>query len=188
MLGSKIELLERLPIFTGLSQKQLGSIAGVSEKAYFLAGENLIAKDEPGDRAYVIMTGTARCLHFPGAPASADQIGPGMLVGELAMLVDTVHALTVRAKDRVRAIALRRDDLARVMERDPAIAQQIAGNLLTRLQDLGRDMRKVNDFLARVETAAGEYRIAALDGAGAAPFAHLTPFPSILEQKTRRSG
>jgi CRP/FNR family transcriptional regulator, cyclic AMP receptor protein len=160
MLGSKIELLERLPIFRGLSLNQLGFIADASDKAYFEAGENLIAKDEPGDRAYVIMTGTARCLHFPGAPASADQIGPGMLVGELAMLVDTIHALTIQAKDRVRAIALHRKGLALIMEQDPAIAQQIAGNLLTRLQYLGRDMRKVNLFLTQVQIAAGEHRSA----------------------------
>lgn len=150
MLASRIELLERLPILNGLSQEQLGSIAGVSEKAFFEAGENLIAKDEPGDAAYVIMTGTARCLHFPGAQASGDKIGPGVLVGELAMLIDTVYALTVQAKGRVRALAIRRDALTSVMERDPAIAQQIAENLLARLRAFSHDMRKVDDFLAQV--------------------------------------
>jgi len=188
MLGSKIELLERLPIFRGLSRRQLGLIADASQKAYFQAGENLIAKDQPGDTAYVIMTGTARCLHFSGAPASGDRIGPGMFVGELAMLVDTDHALTVQAKDRVRAMALHRDALTLVMERDPAIAQQIAGNLLTRLQDFGRDMRKVDDFLAQFETAARERRIMRRAGAGARALPHVLPFPPILEQKTRQSG
>jgi CRP/FNR family transcriptional regulator, cyclic AMP receptor protein len=96
------------------------------------------------------MTGTARCLHFPGAPAAGDQIGPGVLVGELAILIDTVHALTVQAKDRVRALAIRRDELTFVLERDPAIAQQIAENLLARLQAFSRDLHKIDGFLAQV--------------------------------------
>ena len=185
MLVSRIELLERLPIFWGLSQKELGLIAGISGKVYFQTGENLIVKDQPGDRAYVIMTGTARCLHFSGAPASAGELGPGMLVGELAMLVETVHPLTVQATDRVRAIALHRDALTMVMGQAPAIAQQIAENLLIRLQAFGRDLRKVNQFLALAASTAGEARIALPDKTGREPLPRFTSFPPIPEQKKR---
>jgi CRP-like cAMP-binding protein len=185
MLASRIELLERLPFFRGLSGEQLDLIAGVSKKAFFEAGENLITKDEPGEAAYVIMTGIARCLDLPGAPASEAQIGPGVLVGELAMLADTVHAFTVQAEERVRAIALRREALKYVMELDPAIAQQIAGNLLTRLQAFGRELRKADDFLAQVNTAAEEPRIARPRSFWASILPDVWP---ASERETRRSG
>jgi CRP/FNR family transcriptional regulator, cyclic AMP receptor protein len=151
MLGSKIELLENLPIFGGLARAQLGSIVDAASKAFFEAGDNLITKDQPGDTAYLIMTGSARCVHFPGTPAAGDEIEPGSLVGELAMLADTVHAMTVQAKVRVRALALRREALRRIMVRDPVIAQQISDNLLARLQTFASELRRLDNLLANIE-------------------------------------
>ncbi len=151
MLGSKIELLENLPIFGGLSNAQLGAIVTAAAKAFFEPGDNLITKDQPGDAAYLILTGTAKCIHFPGNPAAGDKIEPGSLVGELAMLADTVHAFTVQAKVRVRALALKREALKRTMERDPAIAQQISDNLVARLQIFANDLRRLDRFLADIE-------------------------------------
>jgi CRP-like cAMP-binding protein len=148
MLDPKIGLLEDLPIFRGLSGKQLGSIVEVTTKSFFEAGENLITKDHPGDTAFLIMTGEARCLDFPGAPAGGDCIGPGSLVGELAMLVETVHSLTVQARVRTRALALHRDALKYAMDSDPVIAQQISDNLLAKLQSFARNLRRFNDHLA----------------------------------------
>ncbi len=150
MLG-KIELLEKLPVFQGLSKAQLGTIVEACEKVFFKAGENLIVKGERGDTAFVIMTGTARCLHFPGTPSPDGPAGPGSLVGELSMLSETVHALSIRASERVRALAIRRDALKRVMEADAAIAQQISENLLTRLSNIARDLRRLDGFLSHLE-------------------------------------
>lgn len=153
MPGSKIELLEKLPIFKGLSRKQLGTIADAGVKTFFEAGENLIIEDQPGDTAFVILTGTARCLHFPGPPSASDIIGPGSMIGELAMLSDTVHALTVQASGRVRALALHRDAVKQAMEADAAIAQQISENLLSRLNNFARDLRGLDGFLSQLESA-----------------------------------
>jgi CRP/FNR family cyclic AMP-dependent transcriptional regulator len=162
MLGPKIELLQNLPIFGGLSSKQLGSIVNVATKAFFESGDNLITKDAAGHSAFLIMTGSAECLHFPGAPAAGGQIGPGTLVGELAMLVDTVHSLTVQAQARVRAIAIHREALRRAMQHDPAIAQQISDNLLVRLQNLAQDLRRFDVLLANAERAGTSWSAARL--------------------------
>jgi CRP/FNR family transcriptional regulator, cyclic AMP receptor protein len=151
MLDAKIELLEKLPIFKGLSSSQLGSIVNVATKSFFEAGDNLITKDDAGHTAFLIMTGAARCIHFPGTPAAGERIGPGTLVGELAMLVDTVHTLTVQAQVRVRAIAIHREALRRAMQHAPAIAQQISDNLLIRLRNFAQDLREFDELLANVE-------------------------------------
>lgn len=187
MLAPKIELLENLPIFKGLSGKQLGSIADAATKAFFEAGDNLITKDHQGDTAFLIMTGAAKCLHFPGMPASSDRIGPGSLVGELAMLVDTVHSLTIQASFRVRALALHREALRQVMERDPAIAQQISDNLLVRLQTFARDLRRLDDFFAKSEDTASQSVELIAEGQ-VASYPRFLQLPLILERKLRNSG
>jgi CRP-like cAMP-binding protein len=145
-------LLENLPLFKGLSWKRLGTIACTGKKVYFEAADNLIVKDDAGDTAFLILTGTAKCLHFPGAPAASGSIGPGALIGETAMLVDTVHSFTVQAEERLRALALHREALKQAMELDPVIAQQISENLLARLQSIANELRQVDVLLAKAES------------------------------------
>jgi CRP/FNR family cyclic AMP-dependent transcriptional regulator len=151
MLGHTIGFLEALPIFRGLSRRHLGYVLDLSPKVYFEPGDNLIVKNDRGDTAYLILTGTARCLDFPGAPAASERIGPGCLAGELAMLVETVHSLTIQADTRVRALAFRRDAMTYLMMRDPFIATQISDNLLARLQSFAGDLRRLDKYLAKIE-------------------------------------
>jgi CRP/FNR family cyclic AMP-dependent transcriptional regulator len=163
MLGYTIEFLEALPIFRGLSRRHLGYVLDVAPKAYFESGDNLIVKNDRGDTAYLILTGAARCLNFPGTPAASKKIVPGCLVGELAMLVETVHSLTVQANARIRALAFRRDAMKWVMQQDPVIAAQISDNLLVRLQSFSSDLRRLDNYLAHIEESAPEdYDIRAL--------------------------
>jgi CRP/FNR family cyclic AMP-dependent transcriptional regulator len=151
MLDSKVELLRDLPIFDGLSEKQLRLIVNTSAKAFFVSGENIISRDEAGDTAFLVLTGSARCIDFPASPGTSTRIGPGALIGELAMLVDTIHSFTVQAIERVRAIAIHRQAMLRVMERDPAIAQKISDNLLLRLSALANDLRRLDSRLVSIE-------------------------------------
>ncbi|KAI93743.1 protein kinase [Rhodomicrobium udaipurense JA643] len=81
----------------------------------------------------------------------SEPIGPGTLIGEMAMLVETVYPLTVEASERVRALALRRGRLTRVMQRDPGIARQLADNLLLRLRSFAQDLRNFELLLEQKE-------------------------------------
>ncbi len=187
MLGQTIELLETTPIFRGLCRKQLSSILDGTAKAYFDAGDNLIAKNYKGDTAYLILTGTARCLDFPGTPAASEKIESGSLVAELAMLVETVHSLTVQAKVRVRALAFKRDVLKSVMRQDPAIAAKISDNLLVRLQSFIGDLRRLDHVLACIESSAPlVYGVQPPPEPQAAGFPHLPHLPLEPSWNRRR--
>jgi CRP-like cAMP-binding protein len=134
MLESRTALLEKLPIFEGLSHAQLVSVADISTKAFFETNEIIIAKDAVGCAAYLLISGAAQCLDFPSA--LGERIERGALIGELAMLAGTAHPLTVRAVERARALVIGRDALAQLMVLDRSIAAQIAENLLARLMIL----------------------------------------------------
>jgi CRP-like cAMP-binding protein len=151
MFGHTIGFLQALPIFRGLSRRHLGYILDVASKEYFEAGDNLLVKNTTGDTAYLILSGTARCLDFPGTPAGSEKVVAGCLAGELAMLVETVHSFTIQADARVRALAFRRDAMTGLMKRDPFIATQISDNLLARLRSFAGDLRRLDNYLARIE-------------------------------------
>jgi CRP/FNR family transcriptional regulator, cyclic AMP receptor protein len=154
MLDQKIELLQNLPLFSGLSEDFLSAIADCGRKTFFEAGENLVSEGETGAIAYLIMTGKAGCQRREGAELIDEHLWPGTLVGELAMLIETVHSITVTAKERLRALAFHREAFYAVMETHPALAQHIAEKLLVRLHGLASEIRKVDAKLAELEKAA----------------------------------
>jgi CRP/FNR family transcriptional regulator, cyclic AMP receptor protein len=184
MLGDTIELLETLPIFKGLSRRQLSYILDIAEKVYFEPGENLITRNCAGNEAYLILSGTARCQDFPGNPAASEMIGTGCLVGEVAMLIETIHSMTIQAKTRVRAFEFSRSAMTWVMRYDPAIAEQVSDNLLVRLQNFASDLQRLDDFLCYIEDAAPlVYRIRTMpeQRGGARP-----PMPDMPSISLRR--
>jgi CRP/FNR family transcriptional regulator, cyclic AMP receptor protein len=154
MLDHKIELLQRVPLFVGLSEDQLNAIASAGQKRFFEADENLIAEGETGNAAFLILTGKAGCPKIEKGDVLVEDLWPGTLVGELGMLVETVHSLTVKAKERLRALAFHRDAFRALMEKDPSLAQHISERLLVRLHGLAAELRKVDSKLSALEKAA----------------------------------
>ncbi len=154
MLNSKIELLQVVPLFAGLTAEELEAIANAGEKRFFVAGENLITQGEKGDTAYLILTGKASCSRSDKDELLRDDLWPGTLAGELAMLVETVHGVTVTASERLRALAIPRKAFRAVMEARPRVAKQIAEKLLNRLHSLAAELREVDRKLAQIEKAA----------------------------------
>jgi len=154
MLDSKIELLQLVPLFTGLTADQLGAIAEAGQKKYFEAEENLIEQGEKGDTGFLILTGKAGCSRSEKGQAFVEDLWPGTLVGELGMLVETVHTVTVTANERLRALAFPRDVFRSVMEEHPEIAKHISEKLLVRLHGLAAQLREVDSKLALIEKAA----------------------------------
>jgi CRP/FNR family transcriptional regulator, cyclic AMP receptor protein len=154
MLDQKIELLQHVPLFSGLPDDLLNAVANAGQKSFFEAGENLIADGQAGSIAYLIMTGKAGCPRREGDEVIDEDLWPGTLVGELGMLVETVHSVTVTAKERLRALAFHRESFAKVMEEHPALAQHVAEKLLIRLHGLAAQIREVDKRLAEMEKAA----------------------------------
>ena len=154
MLDHKIELLQQVPLFSGLSEELLSAVADSGRKTFFEAGEKLITEGEAGSASYLIMTGKAGCPRIEGGETLTEDLWPGTLVGELGMLVETVHNATVTAQERLRALAFHRDAFRNVMEAHPELAQHISEKLLVRLHGLAAEIRKVDQRLAQLEEAA----------------------------------
>jgi CRP-like cAMP-binding protein len=154
MLDQKIELLQQVPLFAGLSEELLNAAASAGQKAFFEAGQNIITEGETGNTAFLIITGKAGCSRIEGSDVVEEDLWPGTLVGELGMLVETVHAVTVTAKERLRALAFHREAFRAAMEEHPSLAQHISEKLLVRLHGLAADIRKVDSRLAELEKAA----------------------------------
>jgi len=150
-LETNAELLGRVPIFQGLSRRQLATIAANGKETFFDAGAAILQADTSGTAAYLLLNGFAVAEPLNQNELAKEVLGYGALLGELAMLVETTFSVTVWARCQVRALALKRDVLLDIMERDPTIACHLSEKLLQRLLSLAVDLRKVDAQFAELE-------------------------------------
>ncbi len=150
-LETNAELLGRVPVFHGLTDEQLAAIAAKGKKTYFAEGKALFTAGQKGDTAFLILTGLATTEPAAESGLEPELLEPGTLAGEIAMLVENTHTLTVKAKVRVRALAIPRAGLYELMETDPAIAHHFSQKLVDRLIVLAGDLREVDARFAMAE-------------------------------------
>ncbi|HET8568452.1 MAG TPA: cyclic nucleotide-binding domain-containing protein [Candidatus Limnocylindria bacterium] len=106
--------LVRLPFFSGLSRQQLERILPRMRTVRASAGEEVVRAGEPGDRYFVIHTGTAR-VTLPDGTHVRD-LGPGDGFGELALLFGGPRTATVTATSDMTLGALGRRDFAELVK------------------------------------------------------------------------
>lgn len=150
-LDKNAELLGSVPLFHGLAVEQLTAISTKARKRFFEAGATILSSGTLGQTAYLILSGCARTQPAEGSALEAEQLETGTLIGEMAMLVETIYTLDVVAESRVRALAITREDLFEVMEADPSIAQHLSEQITERLIFLACDLREVDTRFAMLE-------------------------------------
>jgi CRP-like cAMP-binding protein len=85
--------LLRVPLFAGLKPLQLTELARQAERVKFQRGDVITKAGEPGDGAYLIVSGLAEHVEPPDLEAAAGTHRAGSLIGEMAMLVEHDNAL-----------------------------------------------------------------------------------------------
>ncbi|MEA2291216.1 MAG: hypothetical protein QOF17_236 [Solirubrobacteraceae bacterium] len=101
-----VALLRRIDVFAPLGPVELERLAEALEPARAAAGEAIVRQGEPGDRFYVIVTGTVD-VSVDGRRVREQ--GPGEYFGEIALLRDSPRTATVTARDDVELRSLRRE-------------------------------------------------------------------------------
>lgn len=76
--------LSEFGLFQGLSSDQLSKLAPLLHESTFPAGTEVITAEEPGEGAYVILSGTVKVYvtHTDGTEIILAILGPGEIVGE----------------------------------------------------------------------------------------------------------
>ena len=138
--------LVRVPLFNGLSKFQLQALADAAERIAIDGGKTIIAEDQEGDAAFLLVKGRAARMSEFGRPS--EPLPLGTMVGEMAMLIATTHTATVVAVEPIKALKFTRSSMLAVMQADPDIAAHFIGKLTTRLETLAQELRAVDDGLS----------------------------------------
>jgi CRP-like cAMP-binding protein len=132
-----VALLERVPTLRLLGRESLRMLAIGSEQRSIHSGEYLFRQGEEADSGFVVQRGAFRVDDGAGAQATA---GPGMLIGELALVVAMQRPSSATALENSTVIRIARSLFQRVLESDPAAARRLRDEFAARTSQLASDI------------------------------------------------
>jgi CRP-like cAMP-binding protein len=146
-----IAFLERVPTLGLLGRDALRILAIGAESRYLHDGNVLFTQGEAADAGYVIQEGLLSLGPVRGG-AEPLMVGPGTLLGELALLTETTRPVTATALEPSTVIRIPRSLFLKMLEGYPDAAVRLREDFLTRAEHSDVDMHRVRSVL---DTAHG---------------------------------
>lgn len=122
----RVSALQRFPTFAQVPRRELADLVHDASETSVPAGWALIAEQTPADSAYVILTGTA---HVQRDGQRVADLGPGDVVGEMALVSHALRNATVVADSALELLRLGADRFARLLERDPGLRAALTARM-----------------------------------------------------------
>lgn len=144
-------LLQNIPLFDGLSRKELSAVESILHRREYAPEEILFHQGNPGVGMYVIQEGTIDILYEPTGETLAE-LTDGDFFGELALLNETPRSATAISRVDSVLYGLFRPDLLDLVERDPSLGVQVLlrmGQVLSeRLIHTNKQVQELREQLA----------------------------------------
>lgn len=126
---SKVDAIARVPLFAGLSKKELGQVASIADEIDLPAGKLLIREGERGREFFVLLEGEVEVTRQAEKLATR---GSGDFFGEIALVSRLPRTATVKTSKPARALVIRDVDFRAVLRKTPAIAVKVLEALAER--------------------------------------------------------
>lgn len=126
----KISHLQRIPLFAGLSKKELRFLAQMTNETSVQEGSTLVKQGELGQEAMVIEEGTAE-VRRDGE--HVDHIGPGDFFGEMSLINNMPRNADVVATSDMTLLVMDSREFSSVLSQYPEVAVKILKTVVERL-------------------------------------------------------
>jgi CRP-like cAMP-binding protein len=128
-----VALLQGVPLFSGLSKRDVRRIGGLARKVAFAPGRTIVERGVRGDCFYLVVDGTAKVYGsvVPTGRAIA-RLGPGEFFGEMALLDGGPRTATVVAETRVTAMKIPRPSFRQLLLKEPAVGMRMLEEMAQR--------------------------------------------------------
>lgn len=129
------------PDYLPLTPDDLRVLGGVAEPVRRFRGSHLFRQDEPAAAAYLIKEGQVDIYRGDSdSPQVVARVGPGSVIGDIAMFGEGFYKSSARAVGHVRAFRFERSTLLPELARNPAICLRW---LVSGLNQLERTQRRI---------------------------------------------
>ena len=137
-LTERVTFLRSLPLFSGLTGEELRFLAGEARACEYEAGEIIFHEGDPGYTCHIIVKGKVRIyvIGEDGRELSVSILGPGEIVGEMALFEDLPRSASVEAIEPATTLELHQNVLLHGLERSPTLARSLLRALSERLRHM----------------------------------------------------
>jgi len=131
----RIQFLKTVPFFDQLSNRQLKGVSDIMFERTYDVDELIFEEGQPGAALFLILDGKVAVEVFRETTTRLAVLQKGAFFGEMALLDETPRSATARALERTRTLALYRNDLNGLVQRDAKTACQIYRSLAGMIAD-----------------------------------------------------
>lgn len=144
-----VRMLDGVPLFAGLTKRQLTAVAKLVDHMSFEPGAVLVKELEVGRRLIIIREGTAEVRRAgfvtPEGPAERTKqgttrrlatVGPGDVIGELALIDGKPTSASVVADTHLEALVLYRTRLTKLLGSMPQLYPRLLVGMAARIREL----------------------------------------------------
>lgn len=135
---AKIDLLRKVPILSGISDRALATIAAQAEVIDFPSGAYIVRQEQVGTGFYIVASGQVSVIR--GGETLA-RLGPGEFFGELSVLDQEPRTAHVLAGEPTTCLALASWNFTKILERHPKITLSILREVAQRLKAMSDSPR-----------------------------------------------
>jgi CRP-like cAMP-binding protein len=129
--STKVDLLRKVPLFKGLSQRQLEQVARLVDEYEAPVGKRLATTGEIGRELFIIVSGQARVSLPRGRTV---RLGPGEFFGEMSLVDGGPRSASVEAVTPMRLLVVGRREFWALLGEAPTLNARIMCTLATRLR------------------------------------------------------
>jgi CRP-like cAMP-binding protein len=147
-LEDDMALLSRVAILASMDRDALRLLAFSAESRQLRAGDTLFRKGDVSDGGFVIARGSVALIEDDTETADA-VVGPGSLIGEIALITETRRPATAIAREPTTVLRISRAMFRRTLEEYPHMAQRLAADLRGRVRSMSSELSAVKRALKR---------------------------------------
>lgn len=148
-----VNLLAKIPFFTGLPEKELDRLASEMKIVNLKAGEILFREGDPGEHLYIVVKGDLDILKAPDTEDELilNTIHEGEYIGEMSLATGAPRTASVRGRNEVVLLSLSRKQFTDLLHQHPELASVMVSVLSHRLDNTNvatfRDLTEKNHQL-----------------------------------------
>lgn len=131
-----IDILNTIPLFSGLSRDHLDKLSGISRQLNFKRGETIFQEGDRGDGIYIVEAGKIKVfkLSFDGKEQILHIYGPGHTFGEVPVFQGKSFPASSMALEASTILFLPRDKFVDLLAATPALGMNMLADLSRRLR------------------------------------------------------
>lgn len=140
--GSVRSLLSTIPMFAALPAETLTKLVRVTKQVELPGGQELFHAGDEADALYVVRSGRVEIVGVDGNVIRV--VGPGHVIGELALLTGGTRAATIRARRDSTFVRLAKPAFERVVAGDARASRGLASTLAAQIQGDTASVRRAS--------------------------------------------